>query len=275
MRHHIDVHAIRDRLDATASEGAHGGPVTPFGPDAFTVLEHVGSTNAYLAEHPAPWAPVIAEHQGEGRGRLGRSWQEVPRAGIAMSVLVAPPPAPRMGWLPLLAGLAVRDALAVHGLPTTLKWPNDVLVPAAGEAKVCGVLAELRPEGVIVGIGINVDHTRAELPVSTATSVRLALGSAPRREIIIADVLSGLASYHQALLDGGAGLAAAQEAYREASATLGASVDVHRPGRAPERVEALDIDASGGLRVRGAGGSDTVTAGDVQHIRRVTEVPRK
>lgn len=272
MRHDIDVQAIWDRLTTSASAGDEGGARTPFAPDAFTVLPQVGSTNAYLAEHPVMWAPVIAEHQGEGRGRLGRTWREVPRAGIAMSVLVPAPPAQRIGWLPLLAGLAVHDALARQGLATEVKWPNDVLVPSANDAKVCGVLAELRPEGVIVGIGINVDHSREELPVPTATSVRLALGSAPRREPIIADVLAGLAGYYEALRGDGPALSAAQRAYRSVSATIGSSVEVHRPGREPERVEALDVDASGGLMVRGVRGSDTVTAGDVQHIRRVTDV---
>ena len=269
MRPRIDVHAIWDRVASTTLDGERRGAPTPFAADALTVLEHVGSTNAWLADHPILWAPVLAEHQGEGRGRLGRSWQETARAGIAMSVLVPAPPASRIGWLPLLAGLAVHDALAAQGLATTLKWPNDVLVPAASDAKVCGVLAELRTEGVIVGIGINVDHTREELPVASATSVRLALGAPVRREPIVADVLTRLASYHRAVVDGGGDLAAAQGAYRAVSATLGALVDVHRPGREPERVEAIDIDQRGGLRVRGAGASATVTAGDVQHIRRV------
>ena len=86
------------------------------------------------------------------------------------------------GWLPLLTGLAVLDAVHVTGVDARLKWPNDILV---GDRKLAGILAERvgGPTGddpggegvdrgaVVVGIGINVSLTPAELPVPTATSL--------------------------------------------------------------------------------------------------------
>ena len=60
------------------------------------------------------------------------------------------------GWLPLLTGVAVVDAVAeVAGVTAGLKWPNDVLV---GDGKLAGILAEVAaPQPVVVvGLGLNV-----------------------------------------------------------------------------------------------------------------------
>ena len=85
-------------------------------------------------------------------------------------------PDTRWTWLPLIAGLAVADALrGVAGVTTMLKWPNDVLV---GERKICGVLAERisGPSGAacVLGMGINVHLTAEQLPVPSATSLSAA-----------------------------------------------------------------------------------------------------
>ena len=66
-----------------------------------------------------------------GRGRHGRSWSTPPRSQIALSVGVGVGAVPNeaWGWLPLLTGVAVVDALGeVTGLAADLKWPNNVLL---------------------------------------------------------------------------------------------------------------------------------------------------
>ena len=95
-------------------------------------------------------AVALAEHQTEGRGRLGRSWTD---SGLMFSVLLEPPP-PVAGWpeLTLVAARAVADAI---GPDAEIKHPNDVLVDGR---KVAGVLAEASGR-VVVGIGINVGGT--------------------------------------------------------------------------------------------------------------------
>ncbi|ROT32570.1 biotin--[acetyl-CoA-carboxylase] ligase [Micromonospora sp. HM5-17] len=103
-----------------------------------------GSTNADAAEAARSGAPeglvVVAERQTAGRGRRGRSWESPARAGIAVSVLLRPGtavpdrgwpavPAARHGWLPLLAGVALVEAVdRLAELGSALKWPNDLLV---------------------------------------------------------------------------------------------------------------------------------------------------
>ncbi|MEE6259632.1 biotin--[acetyl-CoA-carboxylase] ligase [Plantactinospora sonchi] len=103
-----------------------------------------GSTNADVADAARSGEPeglvVVAERQTAGRGRRGRSWESPARAGIAVSVLLRPgvaasdrgwpavPPA-RYGWLPLLAGVALVEAVdRLAELDSALKWPNDLLV---------------------------------------------------------------------------------------------------------------------------------------------------
>ncbi|NED89118.1 biotin--[acetyl-CoA-carboxylase] ligase, partial [Streptomyces sp. SID11233] len=89
-----------------------------------------------------------------------RRWSAPPRSGLFFSVLLRPevPPA-RLGWLPLLAGVALATALSrAAGVDTALKWPNDLLLTIDGEErKAAGILAEATPDGaVVLGIGLNV-----------------------------------------------------------------------------------------------------------------------
>src|SRR4051812_18958939 len=143
------------------------------------VLDSAGSTNDELrarATGPDAWphlSAVATDNQLAGRGRLGRVWTAPPGGSLALSVLLRPDlPPEALGWLPLLSGLAVVRTLRGLGADASLKWPNDVLI---GDRKVCGILAEMLPDGsgVIVGIGVNLSLTEDELPVPTATSLAL------------------------------------------------------------------------------------------------------
>ena len=198
-----------------------------------------------------------------------------------MSVLLRPEvPLERWTWLPLLAGLAVSDALRQQtGLPADVKWPNDVLVVGR---KLCGVLAERveTPAGpaVVLGMGINV-HLRAdELPVPTATSVDLAraelgvAGVPVFRTPLVSSVLRclerDLRRWEEVAgagdLEGGSALALA---YRERCATLGREVRVTLSDGSSVEGTARDVDAYGRLVLDTSGGTQTLGAGDVVHLR--------
>jgi BirA family biotin operon repressor/biotin-[acetyl-CoA-carboxylase] ligase len=264
------------------------------GPDAawraIEVVERTGSTNADLAARARTGEPeglvLAADHQAAGRGRLGRVWEAPPRAGLAVSVLLRPQVDPaRWSWLPLLTGLAVVDALTrVCGLPAGLKWPNDVLVPEPdrgrppeqGERrKVCGILAEAvpgadgAPAAAVVGFGLNVDQERAELPVPTATSLRLAGAATLDRDTVLRACLRALAVRYRRWADAagdprGSGVGAA---YREACLTLGQEIEVRLPGRDAVRGVAEGIDDDGRLVVASPYGARALAAGDVVHVR--------
>lgn len=133
------------------------------------MVPQTGSTNADLLEAARAGAAeglvLVAEEQTAGRGRLGRTWSAPAGAALTFSVLLRPAGVPptRLGWLPLLTGVAVAAAVrAETGVPASLKWPNDVLV---GERKLAGILAEAHSDAVVVGVGLNVTLSRAELPV--------------------------------------------------------------------------------------------------------------
>jgi BirA family biotin operon repressor/biotin-[acetyl-CoA-carboxylase] ligase len=264
------------------------------GPDAawraVEVVAQTGSTNADLVARARTGEPeglvLAADHQVAGRGRLGRGWDAPPRAGLAVSVLLRPPVDPaRWSWLPLLTGLAVVDALTrVCGVPAGLKWPNDVLVPEPvrgrppeqGERrKVCGVLAEAVPgaDGVpaaaVVGLGLNVDQERDELPVPTATSLRLAGAATLDRDTVLRACLRALAARYGRWVDAGGSARASGvgAAYREACLTLGQEVEVQLPGRDRLRGVAEGVDDDGRLVVASPAGVQALAAGDVVHLR--------
>ena len=255
---------MRESLDR---EALHEALVTPGQPwTGVDVHPTLGSTNLEAARLAEPWRVVVTDHQQAGRGRLGRAWDTPAHTSVTLSVLL-PAPEQGRGWMPLATGLAVRDALVeVAGLEAGLKWPNDVLLPADAERKVCGILCELQPTGIVVGLGINVDQERTELPVETATSLRLA-GPDVSRERLIVSVLTHLARWHAALRGAAPDRAAVHAAYRKACLTIGREVELHVAGGEVRRVRAVGVDDEGRLVVAGAGTEYAVAAGDVVHVR--------
>jgi BirA family biotin operon repressor/biotin-[acetyl-CoA-carboxylase] ligase len=239
------------------------------------VVEETGSTNADLAElartGAEPGLVLVAEAQTSGRGRMGRTWTAPPRSGLFFSVLLPQEDSvTRLGWLPLVAGVAVVSALRrfaeVEAIDrgrmadATLKWPNDVLI---GERKLAGILAQRVEAGVVIGIGLNVSLRPDELPVPTATS--LAIEGAPAdRDPLLRAILRELAARHEEF---GAEEASLRAAYRELCSTLGRQVRVELPGDEMLTGEATDIEEAGRLVVRAPDGEHLLSAGDVVHVR--------
>ncbi|MFL6001173.1 MAG: biotin--[acetyl-CoA-carboxylase] ligase [Nocardioides sp.] len=237
------------------------------------VVDTVPSTNAVVADRARAGAPhglvLVAEHQTAGRGRLDRAWETPARAALTFSVLLRPRvPASEWPWLPLLAGHALAIALREAEVPAGLKWPNDVLV---GERKIAGILLERVDShdgaAAVLGIGLNVSTTEAELPVDTATSIALATGSAPDRTELLARVLGRLADEYDAwqAAEGSTRTETLRAAYTEACVTIGREVRVELPGGEVRTGTARGIDSGGRLVVDGF----AVGAGDVVHVRRV------
>jgi len=243
------------------------------------VLESTGSTNADLLAavdepHLATWLTL---DQSAGRGRLGRRWETAPGRSLAASVLLrrGDLPVDSLGWVPLLAGVAMRASVRglLPGGDVTLKWPNDVQV-AGG--KVCGLLAELRPDAsaVVVGAGVNLTVPTGELPTPTSTSLGLhgARGTAHElADAVLSAWVSGLARFvaDLAAARGDAVASGALSLVRTHCATLGRDVRVELPGGAALVGEAVDVDEAGRLVVRSAstGGLTAVASGDVTHLR--------
>jgi BirA family biotin operon repressor/biotin-[acetyl-CoA-carboxylase] ligase len=238
------------------------------------VLAETGSTNddvAVLARQRAPEGTVVvAEAQTAGRGRLDRSWSSPPRAGLSFSVLLRPsPPAPRRTWIPLLAGLAVRQAVARLGaVRTSLKWPNDLLL-GDDLAKAGGILAQAEGDAVVVGIGINVTSRRAELPAG-GTSLAAEAAECTDRDPVLRAVLRSLGTLYRGWSAAGGDPASIKPAYERACDTIGRQVRVQLPDGGALIGTATGLDDSGRLVVRTPEGDRPVSAGDVTRIRPVT-----
>jgi len=247
------------------------------------VLEETGSTNADLiavARAGADEGEIItAERQVTGRGRLGRSWVSPARAGIACSVLLRPTRpnqqrgwpaagAHRIGWLPLLTGVALMVVIRRLGqVEAWLKWPNDVLV-GAGRDKCAGILTEALPDlGVVVGFGVNVTLRRDELPRPDSTSLALAGAQCVDRTLLLTEMLQELAARYAAWRSNPDGEELRVE-YRRCCDTLGRQVQIILPSGQSLRGEAVDVDVDGRLVVAEASGRQVaVAAGDVIHVR--------
>lgn len=240
------------------------------------VVAETGSTNADLIARAAAGldvdgAVLIAEHQTAGRGRNGRSWSAVAGAQVTMSVGVdaGQIPAEAWGWVPLVTGLAVLDAVIANGVEAGLKWPNDVLARPPAHGKLAGILAEVAAPTptIVIGVGLNVSFRADELPDPGATSLALLGGRPTDRRDLIVDLLDGLMRRIADLRAArGPGTTLAAE-YTARSLTLGTRVKASLPGDREIVGVAQAVDDLGRLRIDTGDAVLVVSAGDITHLR--------
>ncbi len=238
------------------------------------VVETTGSTNAdLLARHAAgediAGAVLLAEDQSAGRGRNGRSWSAPPRSQIALSIGVnaAGVPPSAWGWLPLLTGVALVDAIRdTTGIEAGLKWPNDILV---GTGKLAGILAEVAAPDpmIVVGLGLNVTLTVEEAPDPRATSLQMLGASMLDRDRLVAAILGRLTTRIQHWQDAHGPDPTLVEDYRNHSLTLGSRVRAILPGDREIIGTATRVDNLGRLLITTDTEVVTVSAGDITHLR--------
>jgi len=217
---------------------------------------------------------VIAAHQHAGRGRRGRQWSGLPGEQLYLSVLLRPQlPVERASELPLLAAVAVAEALEGLGAAPRIKWPNDLELD---DRKVCGLLCELGTDGagrldhVVLGIGINLDGGTDDFPEelrARATTLRQSTGRAYDVASVAAPLLAALERWLER--HAREGFLPVLTAWRARSSTLDARVRALIDGRTVEGM-AIDVDATGALLVEEDGGRvHRLVAGEVERVRRV------
>jgi BirA family biotin operon repressor/biotin-[acetyl-CoA-carboxylase] ligase len=212
--------------------------------------ESCESSQLLLALDAPEGAAAVCEEQTVGRGRLGRGWDAPARTAILCSVLLRPPEGRRAAELSLVGGMAAADAVEqALGLAAQIKWPNDVMV---NRYKVAGVLAEARDGAVMLGIGLNVNQTRSELPAAArapAASLRTIDGVRRDRSAVLADLLAWLERAYDSWLAGGLdalyGSLGARDFLRgrrvAVNGAAGVAVGIDRSGR-------LELDLGGERR---------------------------
>ncbi|MGY1719523.1 biotin--[acetyl-CoA-carboxylase] ligase [Blastococcus sp. SYSU DS0552] len=269
----------RPALDASALQAALTRDTALW--RSVEVVDEIGSTNAALAAAAADGAPegtvLVAEHQVTGRGRLDRVWTSPPRAGLTVSFLLRPDvPAARRGWLPLLTGVALAESVReVAGVLSTVKWPNDLL--ARDGRKLAGILAESvggagQPSGVVVGVGLNVSTSEAELP-GTGTSLSVVTGATVDRGPVLLGFLRAVERRYLGWRDalGDPVVSGLARDYLSWSSTVGSTVEVTMPDGSVMVGTARAIDWDGRLVLDTAEGQVELASGDVRHVRRSRE----
>ena len=226
----------------------------------------VGSTNAEALEWAEGGAPefalVCAGHQAAGRGRRGRTWEDLPGRSLMFSFVLRPVGSiEATGLLTLLAGAAMAEAATeVAGVAVRCKWPNDLTL---GGAKIGGILAESSVKAgalahVVIGVGVNLDA-----PPTVAGAAGLGDGVYPM-ELLTAFVGRFQTGYTPAA----PGFASATVGrWRDVSSTLGSDVEVRFADGTSIRGRAADVDESGGLVLERADGRTVIHSGEVVHLR--------
>lgn len=226
----------------------------------FLACRETASTNTLALVLGARDAPegsvVVADYQTAGRGRQGRGWIAPPGTSLLVSVLLRPNcPPDRIPQLSLVCGVAAREALALSGVETHLKWPNDLLLH---RKKVGGILLEaisgpLGNPAVVVGMGLNVSQTREDFPPELrdrATSLEIESGRPMDRGALLELLLSSLDRWYVTYLRDG--FAPVRTAWLEGAAGLGHWVRLN--GQAGRVVDlgsdgSLILETSGGRRL--------------------------
>ena len=213
---------------------------------------------------------VIAEKQTSGRGRLGRGWYSPPKKGLWISIILRPtlPPAELPG-LSIVAVAALTETIVSKlKLEAKVKWPNDCLIDGV---KVAGILTELsaeldRANHVVVGIGINVNHTTKDFPPwlrRKATSLKIETGNSIDRIPFLAEFLFVFEKMYIQFKKHG--LKPLLPKIKKRSYLLGKQVRLKK-GKKIIIAKAVDIDLDGALLVKRRSETLRVTAGEVTVI---------
>ena len=194
-RHPLQPENIRSRL----GDSPFAGNIVYYG--------NIGSTNAVAKTLAVSGAPdgtvVLAEQQGQGRGRMGRSWFSEGYVNILLSILIRPR-VPAEDAFSLTMAFALAAAYAAESAcnqRVMIKWPNDIYLSGK---KLGGILTEVSVSGgsvdyMILGLGLNVNWKPADdAPVLyETTSLLEGSGAWVDRQELLIEILKRFDSYYQ------------------------------------------------------------------------------
>ena len=210
---------------------------------------------------------LIAGHQTDGRGRMGRTFQSPEGLGVYLSVILRPNCEPgQLMHLTCAAGVAMMDAVeSASGIRPQVKWINDLVI---GDKKLGGILTEMSVRNglvdyAVIGIGINCLQKQEDFPAEIsqmATSLFLAAKKRISPDVLAAAMIEALWKLSADIFTRKGEI---MDRYRENCITLGKDIQVIRensvlPGKA------VGMDNDGGLLVEYVDGSvKTVSSGEV------------
>ena len=141
---------------------------------------------------------VITDLLLNGKGQRGRKWFFQGGNSVAFSFFSNHDiDSNKIGYLPILSGLAVSNALTKLNVSSQLKWPNDIIVNGK---KIGGILCEstIRKKSsrnIVIGIGMNINQDENDvqnLNIPNAGSLKTEYNKAFVREEVISSVINNL-----------------------------------------------------------------------------------
>ena len=222
----------------------------------YTYRETSPSTNQELkrmAKNGAPEGTVlVADHQTNGRGRLGKSFYSPKGNGVYFSLLLRPSlSAEYAPLITVVAAVAVRRAIhTLFHIDTEIKWVNDLYFDGK---KFCGILTESgfgkngEMEYAVLGIGINLNAPDGGYPEEFAyktTCLSNFVQEEIKKKTLIEEILKEFDGCYQNLMQ-----KAYLKEYKAASCVIGKEIEI-LSGPFSGRAVALDIDEEANLICR-------------------------
>ena len=172
-------------------------------------LNAIDSTNSYLkamasVNLPKDFTVVVADHQTQGRGQMGTTWQTEDGKNLTASVFKAFGfvDVEKQFYISMAVALSICKALEIFKISQlSIKWPNDIL---SANKKICGtlienVIKENQLKGSIIGFGLNVNQKYFDnLP--KASSMSLLTGVVYNKDEVLSQILKQL-QYYFAILE--------------------------------------------------------------------------
>ena len=187
---------MRDRHNRFRLDELKAG-IKPFRLHFFSRLRSTNDHAALLRKRGELFAPaiVLTNHQLAGRGRGSNTWWST--AGCLTVTFVLPVEEHlEAHQVPLVAGLAARDAAAVitGDDSIAIKWPNDLL---HNGKKLAGLLCERVHKADLIGLGlnVNVDPRRPPRPPRALRQQITSLRAITGDHVDISQVLSTVSRY--------------------------------------------------------------------------------
>ena len=200
---------------------------------------------------------VVADGQTNGKGRQGKSFFSPHDSGLYFS-LALDTDSPAFDFTGVTCAVAVavsRAVLKVAETETKIKWVNDLYL---GDRKVCGILVQAVSENgrirkLIIGVGINI--STIDFP-DEIKDIAGSLGKNVDRNVLTAEsvnnILDLIFAKSEEYID----------EYRSKSNVIGREITYIQNGIS-HTATAVDIDQKGGLVVRNAKETITLTSGEI------------
>lgn len=230
----------------------------------------LGSTNTHAAALRRArklYTPaiVLTAHQLAGRGRGGNTWASG-AGSLTVTFAVPSDAAVPPQQVPLIAGLAIRDALStLTGIDALqIKWPNDLWHDGL---KLAGLLCERVENADLIGVGLNVNLDLTELNPSLRRRVTT-LAALTSRPLPMGDVLVAIAEAldRQLLRRAFGSFDSVVRQINRVHALNGRRIRVSDPSTGVVSGVCEGLDSHGRLLVRSAEGLIRVVAGHVELV---------